>query len=56
MVGTPSGGGIALDVKIRFDVAELGSWPADRIAALFNGLGIVIAAQNAGKGTDADED
>jgi len=44
---TPSAGAITFQVKIDVNMADLAGWPADRIAAFFNGMAAVIAAQNA---------
>lgn len=42
---TVAAGAVAFSINVKIDMAELSSWSADRIAALFSGIAQVVAAK-----------
>lgn len=45
MAEATKGGAISFQINVNVDMAEIASWPADRITAFFSGVAQVIAAQ-----------
>jgi len=47
VMSVPSSSGVAFDVRLQVDMAEMATWSPDRITAFFGGIAAVLAAKNA---------